>query len=243
MRADVEDAAGALRLEAVTLAIGGEVLLGPLSVSIAPSEIVTVMGASGSGKSSLLAFLTGTLDPAFAAAGRAFLGEVDLTGLPPEKRGIGILFQDDLLFPHLSVGENLAFALPHSVKGRRARRQAVETALGEAGLADFADRDPATLSGGQRARAAVMRTLLAQPRALLLDEPFSKLDAALRARFREFVFDHARARRLPALLVTHDAADALATGGRVIDLEAGNCRPPERFSGHGTGELLAALGK
>ncbi|NBC34489.1 MAG: ATP-binding cassette domain-containing protein [Alphaproteobacteria bacterium] len=232
-----------MRLEAVALVLGGEALLGPLSITIAPSEIVTVMGASGSGKSSLLAFLTGTLDPVFAASGRVFLDGLDITDLPPEKRGVGILFQDDLLFPHLSVGENLAFALPPRVKGRRERRQAVDGALAEAGLAGFADRDPATLSGGQRARAAVMRTLLAEPRALLLDEPFSKLDAALRERFREFVFDHARARRLPTLLVTHDAADARATGGPVIDLEDGNCRPATRFSGHGTDELRAGRGK
>ena len=120
------------------------------------------------------------------------------------------------MFPHLSVGENLAFALPPAVRGRRARHERIEAALREADLDGFSGRDPATLSGGQRARVAVMRTLLAEPRALLLDEPFGKLDRALRDRFRAFVFDHARAARLPTLLVTHDEADAAAAGGAVV---------------------------
>ena len=100
-----------------------------------------------------------------------------------------------------------------------ARRERIAQALAEADLADFADRDPATLSGGQRARVALMRTLLSEPHVLLLDEPFNKLDAQLRSDFRRFVFDHAAERGLPMLLVTHDAADAQAAGGRVIGLE------------------------
>jgi putative thiamine transport system ATP-binding protein len=94
----------------------------------------------------------------------------------------------------------------------------VEQALAEIGLEGFAERDPATLSGGQKARVALMRMLLSEPRALLLDEPFSRLDAALRGQIRELVFTRARALGLPTLLVTHDAADAEAAGGRVIEL-------------------------
>jgi len=90
--------------------------------------------------------------------------------------------------------------------------------LDEAGLADMADRDPATLSGGQRTRVALMRTLLSEPRALLLDEPFSKLDAELRDRIRAFVFEHARANGIPTLLVTHDPDDAAAASGETIEL-------------------------
>ena len=141
-----------------------------------------------------------------------------IEGLPPERRRLGILFQDDMLFPHLSVGENLAFALPRAVQPRRERRARVAAALREAGLEGFAERDPATLSGGQRARVALMRTLLAEPRALLLDEPFNKLDQDLRERVRRFVFDHARRSALPTLLVTHDPADAEAAGGPVVSL-------------------------
>lgn len=207
-----------LQLHQVSLRLGPRLLIAPLTLAIAPGEIVTVMGESGSGKSSLLAWLCGTISPAFEGSGRALFGDLDLTPLPAEDRRLGILFQDDLLFPHLSVGQNLAFALPHAIRSRTERQRRMNLALDEAGLSGFGDRDPATLSGGQRARVAVMRVLLSEPRALLLDEPFSKLDATTRHRFRVFVFEHLRARRLPTLLVTHDPAEAAAAGGRRIVL-------------------------
>jgi putative thiamine transport system ATP-binding protein len=199
---------------------GGRVLVPTLDLVVQPGETATVMGPSGAGKSTLLAFVGGFLDgAAFRARGRILIDDADVTAVAPELRRIGLLFQDDLLFPHLSVGGNLLFGLPPAVgRDRRARRAAVEAALDKAGLAGFAERDPATLSGGQRARVALLRTLLAEPRVLLLDEPFSKLDAALRAEFRSFVFGHARERRLPTLLATHDAADAQAAGGPLIAL-------------------------
>ena len=199
----------------------GRVLVPALDLAVAPGEAATIMGPSGSGKSTLLAHIGGFLDrTAFLGRGRVLIDAIDITALPPELRRTGILFQDDLLFPHLSVGGNLLFGLPATVRGHAARRAAVKAALDQTGLSGFAERDPATLSGGQRARVALLRTLIAEPRALLLDEPFSKLDAALRAEFRSFVFRHARERRLPTLLVTHDAADASAAGGPVIELEA-----------------------
>ncbi len=208
---------GALRLECVAIDLGARALIPPLDLGIAAGECVTVMGPSGCGKSTLLALVAGTLDAAFRATGRVWIGDDDVTRLPPEARRIGIQFQDDLLFPHLSVAENLLFALTPRVTGRGPRRARVEQALAEAELAGFGDRDPATLSGGQRARVALMRTLLAEPRALLLDEPFNRLDAQLRGDFRRFVFEHAADRRLPTLLVTHDPADVPA-GGRVLAL-------------------------
>lgn len=210
--------AGALLLRDVTVALRGQRLVDGLSLDVAPGEVLTVMGPSGSGKSTLLNFICGTLEPAFRASGSAAIGAHVLDGLPPQLRRVGILFQDDLLFPHLSVGENLAFGLSPDVRGAAARRARVEAALVEAELPGYADRDPATLSGGQRARVALMRTLLAEPRVLLLDEPFSKLDAALRDRIRRFVFEHALGRGLPVLLVTHDPADAQSAGGRVVTL-------------------------
>lgn len=213
---------GRLRIEGVSLAVAGQPVIGPLTLEVAPGEVVTLMGPSGCGKSSLLAFVSGSLDPAFTARGRVLLDGRDLAGQAPERRRVGMLFQDDLLFPHLSVGENLAFGLPAEVRGRRARTARVEEALADAGLAGFAARDPATLSGGQRARVALMRTLLSEPKALLLDEPFGKLDAVLRDQMRGFVFARARAAGVPTLLVTHDAGDAEAAGGPVVALESNN---------------------
>ena len=210
-----------LQLHGVQLSVGGRALFAPLHARVPGGQCLTVMGPSGCGKSSLLGFIAGTLDPAFVAQGSARVGDTVLEGLPPERRRLGILFQDDLLFPHLSVGDNLAFALPATVRGAALRRQQIDAALATAGLAGFAPRDPATLSGGQRARVALMRTLLAQPLALLLDEPFSKLDTGLRADFRRFVFEHAKSRGLPILLVSHDEADAAAAGGSVIELGLG----------------------
>jgi len=209
-----------LTLENVRIARGAVVLVPQLDIAVASGERLTVMGPSGSGKSTLLAYIAGTMDRAFTATGRVTLDGEDVTSLAPERRKIGILFQDDLLFPHLSVGNNLAFALLPMLHSRTARRDAVAQALAEADLEGFEDRDPATLSGGQRARVALMRTLLAQPRVLLLDEPFNKLDARLRHDFRRFVFEHAADRGLPILLVTHDAAEAQAVGGRIIALGA-----------------------
>ncbi len=206
-----------MQIENLALSVAGRVLLADFSLVVGPGEVTTVMGPSGCGKSSLLSWLCGTLEPAFQARGQIWLDGVAITGLPPERRRLGILFQDDLLFPHLSVGENLAFALPSAMRGRRERWARVQAALGEADLAGFAGRDPATLSGGQRARVALMRTLLAEPRALLLDEPFGTLDRELGERVRRFVLDHARRAGLPTLLVTHDPADAEAAGGAVVD--------------------------
>ncbi|WP_322893301.1 MULTISPECIES: ATP-binding cassette domain-containing protein [unclassified Yoonia] len=194
-----------------------EVPLIRVHYDIAPGAVLTVMGPSGVGKSTLLAFITGTLALDFRATGAVWLDGHNITHAAPHQRRVGILFQDDLLFPHLSVGANLAFGLPPG-GSRAARHTRINEALAEVGLDDFADRDPATLSGGQKARVALMRMLLSEPCALLLDEPFSRLDAALRAQVREMVFDRARARALPVLLVTHDADDAAAAGGDIITL-------------------------
>jgi putative thiamine transport system ATP-binding protein len=214
--------AAALRIEGLHLAVAGISLLRQLDAVVQPGECLVVMGPSGSGKSSLLGWMAGTLHGPFDAQGHLYAGPTELTHLPPEQRRLGLLFQDDLLFPHLSVGGNLAFALPAEHRGREARRRAIAQALAEAEMSGFEHRDPATLSGGQRARVALLRTLLAEPRALLLDEPFSKLDTHLRAAFRSFVFSHVRSRQLPAVIVTHDQDDAdaalSACGGKLMSL-------------------------
>lgn len=203
-----------LVLDDVRIALEDNPLL-ELDAKIGPGEVFTVMGPSGSGKSTLLAYLAGFLAPAFQASGRVLLDDSDITRLPAERRGIGLLFQDPLLFPHLSVAGNLRFGMPRALPNKAAR---VETALAQVGLAGFGPRDPATLSGGQKARVALMRLLLSEPRAVLLDEPFSKLDRQLRHDMRRLVFDRLREAGLPSLLVTHDREDAEDAGGRVIEL-------------------------
>lgn len=206
-----------LTLKSVEISLSGQALLA-IDAHIEPGEVLSIMGPSGSGKSTLLAAITGTLDPAFSLTGDILLDGAALRGMPTHKRRAGLMMQDHLLFPHMSVGGNIAFGLSQAIRGRRARMQAVEAALEQAGLAGLASRDPATLSGGQKARVALMRTLLADPGTLLLDEPFSRLDTERRGQIRDFVFTLARRKQLPVLLVTHDHEDASAAGGRIIHL-------------------------
>jgi len=205
-----------LELQALDItAPTGEVLINRLSLTIQPGEIVTLMGPSGAGKSTLLNAIAGHLPHGFGLDGDIKLNGHSLLQQRPEARRIGLMFQDAMLFPHLSVGDNLAFGLQPGVKGRQARRAAVERALSQAGLPGLYDRHPDRLSGGQRSRVALMRTLLAEPAGLLLDEPFASLDANRRAEIRAFTLAHIRQRAIPVLLVTHDPEDAAAINGRV----------------------------
>lgn len=208
-------AADGLTLSDVCILLNGKPLV-HVSAHVNPGEVLTIMGPSGSGKSTLLAYIGGFLDRAFAGMGSVQLNGTSIEDMSAETRQVGILFQDSLLFPHMSVGQNLLFAIPAEQKGSQTRRSMAEEALREVGLEGLFDRDPATLSGGQKARVALIRVLLSSPKALLLDEPFSKLDADRRSSIRKIVFDLAKARNLPVLLVTHDADDAAAAGGSVI---------------------------
>jgi putative thiamine transport system ATP-binding protein len=201
-----------LKLHVDQLSVGQgaaqRVLLQDFSLTCAPGQIITLMGPSGCGKSSLLAAIAGLRQEGLSANYQLHLNDQRIDHLPTSARQIGLLFQDDLLFAHMSVRENLLFACPSGAGITAAQRNAkTDAALSELGFELEAHRSPLTLSGGQRARVSLMRTLLAEPKALLLDEPFSKLDMALREQFREFVFSHARKLNLPTLLVTHDAAD------------------------------------
>jgi putative thiamine transport system ATP-binding protein len=204
-----------LVLDGVAIDLAGHRLLA-LDAHVAPGEVLTVMGPSGSGKSTLLAFIGGFLDRAFTARGRIVSDGCDITALPAEDRHCGILFQDPLLFPHMTVCGNLLFAIPQAVRPRKQRLALAEEALDGVELAGLGERDPSTLSGGQKARVALARVLLSRPRMLLLDEPFSRLDAALRQQMRELVFAKARQNGLPVVLVTHDIADTEAARGRIV---------------------------
>ncbi len=206
-----------LVLQGVTITIEDQPLFAALDLEVRAGETVAVMAPSGAGKSSLLLAIAGGLRPPLRSRGRIYLDDRQLDGLPPERRNLGVLFQDPLLFPHLTVWENLAFALPRGL-ARRERRRRIEAALERAGLAGLDDRRPGTLSGGQAARVALVRALLAEPRALLLDEPFAKLDAPLRRQLRAFVREVIQGAALPALMVTHDLEDALGLDATITRL-------------------------
>jgi len=211
-----------LEIALTRLGTASHTLLQDLVLQVPEGEILTLMGPSGCGKSALLAAVAGTLGclseglVPLQFAGRVCLHGRELTQLPAHQRKVGLVFQDALLFAHWTVAQNLLFSLPATVpKAQRLAR--VQWALEEADLLGFGARDPATLSGGQRARVALLRALLAEPQALLLDEPFSKLDAALRGQLRPWVFAHVRQRRMPVVLVTDDRQD-IADPLRVVEL-------------------------
>ena len=192
---------------------GGQTLVDGLDASVASGEVLVLMGPSGSGKSSVLGWLTGTLPPGFRATGTLDIDGSSIAHLPTERRRIGLVLQSDYLFPHMSVADNLLFGLRGGTRDER--RATVCASLADAGLDGLEDRDPATLSGGQRSRVSLLRTLLADPAVLLLDEPFSRLDSDRRERIRRFTWE--RARKLPVLLVTHDLED-VPDGARVLEI-------------------------
>ncbi|MCG9751615.1 ATP-binding cassette domain-containing protein [Vibrio brasiliensis] len=184
----------------------GEALFDALNLSIEKGEIVTLMGPSGCGKSTLLDVIAGHLSSEFTYNGSVSLNQQSIDSLPSHQRQVGILFQDDLLFPHLTVWENLAFALPNEIKGAERKQQAMQ-ALKNISLTKLANSFPDQISGGQRARISLTRMLLAKPNLALLDEPFSKLDKELRVQFRQWVVEQLKQANIPALMVTHDEAD------------------------------------
>ena len=213
-----------LQIKNLQLYRQGELLLS-LDEQIAGGEILTIMGPSGSGKSSLLNWLTGILPNGFTATGEVWLNDKNVSHLPTHLRHIGVLYQDALLFSHLSVAGNIAFAMPQDNKNsaeklnKKQRREKIEQALEQVGLAGMGNRHPDNLSGGQQARVALLRTLLSAPKAILLDEPFSKLDTQLRVDTRQLVFEQIRTHKLPAIMVTHDYSDAEAANGKIIHLD------------------------
>ena len=204
-----------LVLDSIAISLNGRPLFKPLNLTVAPGTIVTIMGPSGCGKSTLLASICGMLDPGFSLSGSITLNDRCLNDIEVEHRRVGILFQDDLLFPHLSVFGNMAFGLPAGMSRGKKRERVIQT-LAAAGLEGFADRDIATLSGGQKARVSLLRALLAEPEAILLDEPFSKLDESLRDSIKAFVFGQIGRLNIPALLVTHERSDS--ADGTYIEL-------------------------
>ena len=206
-----------LVIDCVSLSFGDEPLFEPLSISVQPGRITLLTAASGVGKSTLLSWVSGMADPALKAKGRIELNGNELNHLAIEKRRIGIMFQEPLMFPHLTVAGNLAFGLKHP-RNTSERNAIISAQLSNIGLEGMENRDPMTLSGGQKARIALMRCLIAEPEALLLDEPFSGLDDKIRKDFAELVKQEVRARNLPVLMVSHDPRDKAYADGDNIAL-------------------------
>ena len=174
-------------------------------LGVAAGEVVGVLGPSGSGKSSILSAIAGIVP---VAAGYIRIDDVDVTDAPTHTRGVGVVFQDGQLFPHRSVGRNVAFGLEMAGWDRPDAAARVADLLTMVGLADFAERDVRTLSGGEAQRVALARSLAPRPKVLLLDEPLSSLDAELRVRLGDDVARILRAESVTALLVTHDPDEA-----------------------------------
>ena len=205
------------KLSDYQLFLQGKALFAPITTTVENRGVTAITGASGSGKSTIMADISGVLPMAFVSRGELVLNSRNLRPLPIEKRKVGILFQDDLLFPHLNVYDNLVYGLDRKLSASE-KQNRICGALREADLPGYDSRDISTLSGGQRARVSLIRTLLSEPELILLDEPFSKLDKTLRQQFRQWVFEYIAQMNIPTLLVTHDNED-IPVGSHVIHLE------------------------
>ncbi len=216
-----------------------------LSLAVAPGELLALLGPSGCGKTTTLRLIAGLERPdagTIAIAGRAVAAPD--AWVPPERRGVGLVFQDYALFPHLTVAQNVAFGLAHL--DRRVSAQRVAAMLALAAITELADRYPAELSGGQQQRVAIARAVAPDPPLLLLDEPFSNLDAALRQQLRASVRQLVRAAGITTIIVTHDQQEALSTADRVAVMFAGRIaqlgRPQDLYLRPASAAIAGFLG-
>jgi len=210
----------ALEFRHITHAYGAMVAVKDLSLTVAPSETVCLLGPSGCGKTTALRVAAGLESP---ASGEVWMAGRQLNGggrpVPPEHRHIGLVFQDYALFPHMNVVENVTFGLERV--GEKERRERAMDALALVGMADYAESYPHTLSGGQQQRVALARALAPRPTVVLLDEPFSGLDARLRDSVRDRTFHALRQSGAAALMVTHDAEEAMYMADRIAVMKEG----------------------
>jgi iron(III) transport system ATP-binding protein len=218
MTAQANTQAARVGLEAVTKRFGQTVAVDNVSLTIEPGELVTLLGPSGCGKTTTLRIVAGLET---ATSGRVFIGDVDVTPLPPNARDVTMMFQSYALFPHLSVFENVAYGLRVLRRSEAEVRKAVEEVLALVGMAGVGARNPSALSGGQQQRVALARSLVMQPKVLLFDEPLSNLDAKLRKRMREEIRLLQQRLGITAIYVTHDQAEALAISDRIVVMDKG----------------------
>ncbi|APD89749.1 ABC transporter ATP-binding protein [Alteromonas mediterranea] len=208
----------ALSLEKLVISRAENVLLN-VNACVEKGQVLTVMGPSGAGKSTLLQAIAGQLYEPFSVSGIIKINNNVINRKPAHLRKVGMMFQDALLFEHMTVAENIAFAMPkNSHSSPQARMEAINTMLSAVELGSMGQRGVNTLSGGQQSRVSLLRTLASAPDVVLLDEPFSKLDLALRGQIRSWTFEQLKARNISAVLVTHDNEDAIAAGGQIIEL-------------------------
>ena len=212
-----------LELQKLSLRWPDKPLLSDFSLTVTSGKIAMIQGPSGCGKSTLLSAIAGTSDTNLTITGDIILAKKRLNEAPPQHRRIAILFQEALLFPHLTVAQNLGFGLPSHMT-RAQRTTAITDALSQAGLDSYGDKDPAHLSGGQKARIAMMRAMLSAPHALLMDESFASLDPNLRAQFGTFVATTIARQNIPALLISHHPEDRQFATGQIIDWPASHAK-------------------
>ena len=197
---------------------GPVVALDDVSLDIAPGEFVSLLGPSGSGKTTLLGILGGFVQP---SSGTVWVGERDITFAPPHKRNIGIVFQNYALFPHMTVGENVAFPLRARREPKSGWAKKVADALAMVELNGYESRNISQLSGGQRQRVALARAFVIRPRVLLFDEPLSNLDARLRIQMRHEIRELQKRLSITTLYVTHDQEEAMAVSDRIAVMSKG----------------------
>jgi putative spermidine/putrescine transport system ATP-binding protein len=202
----------ALTLDRLSKSYDGVAVVQDVSMTIGEGEFVSLLGPSGCGKTTILRMAAGLVEP---SRGRVLIGADDVTGLPPNRRGLGLVFQSYALFPHLNVFENVAFGLRRRQVPRVDIEQRVERALTMVRLAGFGDRYPRQLSGGQQQRVAIARAIAPEPRVLLFDEPLSNLDAQLRDEMQIELKRLQRSLGVTTLFVTHDQGEALSMSDRV----------------------------
>jgi putative spermidine/putrescine transport system ATP-binding protein len=202
----------ALTLDRLSKSYDGVAVVQDVSMTIGEGEFVSLLGPSGCGKTTILRMVAGLVEP---SQGRVLIGADDVTGLPPNRRGLGLVFQSYALFPHLNVFENVAFGLRRRQVPRAHIEQRVERALAMVRLAGFGDRYPRQLSGGQQQRVAIARAIAPEPRVLLFDEPLSNLDAQLRDEMQIELKRLQRSLGVTTLFVTHDQSEALSMSDRV----------------------------
>ena len=208
-----------IALEGVTYTYPGtDIGVHDVNLGIRPGELLAVIGPSGCGKSTLLKIIAGFVQPSH---GRVMIGGKDAAGIPPRLRNIGIVFQAYTLFPHMTAWENVAYPLKLRDEGHAARKAKAVDILGRVGLGTQADKLPAQLSGGQQQRVALARALVFDPQALLLDEPLSALDAALRVEMRDEIRRLQRMHHIATLHITHDQEEALSMADRVAVMQNG----------------------